>query len=59
MDSKELIVLTVYPKKGGNIQVTSNVSESRVGDETPVKTHPLSPARALLAMEDGKAAYFM
>jgi hypothetical protein len=50
-------VLTVYPKKGGNIQVTCNVSESRVGDETPVKMHALSLARALSAMVDGKAAW--
>jgi hypothetical protein len=59
MDSNGLLVLTEYPKKGGNIQVTSSVSESLVGDETPVKTHPLSLARALAAMEDGKAACFM
>jgi hypothetical protein len=52
-----LFVLTVYPKKGGNIQVTCNISESRVGDETPVKMHALSLARALSAMVDGKAAW--
>jgi hypothetical protein len=46
-------VLTVYPKKGGNIQVATKVSEA---GETPVNTHRLSLARALAAMEDGKAA---
>jgi hypothetical protein len=58
IDAHGLFVLTVYPKKGGNIQVAIKVSESLVG-ETPVKTHPLSLARALSAMEDGKEACFI
>ena len=53
-----LLVLTVYPKKGGNIQAATKVSELLV-DETPVKMHPLSLARALSAMEDGKEACFI
>ena len=53
-----LSVLTVYPKKGGNIQVATKVSEFLVG-ETPIKMHPLSLARALSEMEDGKEACFI
>ena len=47
-----LFVLTVYPKKGGNIQVATKVLELLA----PVKMHFLSLARALSAMEDGKEA---
>ena len=50
-----LFVLTVYPKKGGNIQVVTKVSRSPVV-ETPVKTHRLSLATALAPIEEGKAA---
>jgi hypothetical protein len=53
-----LFVLTVYPKKGGNIQVATKVSELLVG-ETPVKMHFLSLARVLSAMEGGKEACFI
>ena len=50
-----LFVLTVYPKKGGNIQVATKVLELLA----PVKMHFLSLARALSAMEDGKEACFI
>ena len=53
-----LFVLTVYPKKGGNFQVATKLSELLVG-ESPVKMHPLSLARALSAKEDGKEACFI
>ena len=50
-----LFVLTVYPKKGGNIQVATKVLELLA----PVKMHFLSLTRALSAMEDGKEACFI
>ena len=53
-----IFVLTIYPKKGGNIQVATTVSELLVG-KTPVKMHLLSLARALSAMEDDKETCFI
>lgn len=59
MNANGLFVLTVYPKKGGNIQVVTKVSEPRAGGEMPVKTHPISLARAFSAMEVGREACFI
>jgi len=56
MNADGLFVLTIYPKKGGNIQVATKVLEPLVGGETPVKMHPLSLARAFSAMEFGREA---
>jgi hypothetical protein len=58
MDPQGLFELTSYPKKGGNIQVATKVSESLVRG-TPVKMHSLSLARALSAMEDGREVCFI
>ena len=42
------------------VATTSDVSELMpVVGETPVKTHPLSLARARSAMREGKEAYFI
>ena len=54
------MLLTVYPKTGGNIQdATTDVSELLLVSETSVKMHPLSLSRAFSAMEDDKEAYFL
>ena len=57
--ARVLFELTVYLKKGGNIQVatTGRVSELLLVVETPVKIHPLSLARAFSAMVEKPASY--